>query len=167
MADQETKTKQETKTPQVDKNVKGCLVLIGICLCMVVCIGSLPDSDTPSSSRTYQPAPSRPVQSLTNSQRSMMIDTAMGNPEVVDASVRLENEIFWLGLAVNYGISKARARQLGENFVRTVKALGPDTSPGKRVGTGRYVYIIAVGYPNEEVIAQGEKMRLSSDISWD
>ena len=96
-----------------------------------------------------------------------MINTVKGYPEVVDASVSLQNGNFSLGLVVNYGTSKTRARQLGENFVRTAKALGPDEAPGRRVGTGRYAYFIAVGYPDTEIITQGQKMRLSSDVEWD
>ena len=96
----------------------------------------------------------------------MAASTMMGYPEVLDAAIVQEGDQFSLALIVHPSTSTQRAMELGENFMRIVKNLSPDTSPGRDIGRGTYDYVIGVYYPNEKKVAQGAKSRVSSKISW-
>ena len=110
-------------------------------------------------------SPSRPS-ALTASFKSSAISSIMGYPEVMDAAITQRGDQLSLVLIVFSGTSSQRAKALGDNFVRVVKSLSPDASPGRDIGKGIYDYVIGVYYPNEKRVAQGAKSRTSSRISW-
>ena len=103
---------------------------------------------------------------LTASVKSSAISSIMGYPEVMDAAITQRGDQLSLVLIVFSGTSSQRAKALGDNFVRVVKSLSPDASPGRDIGKGIYDYVIGVYYPNEKSVAQGAKSRTSSRISW-
>ena len=96
----------------------------------------------------------------------MAVSTIIEEPQVLDAAVSQDGDTLNLVLVVPHSINPERAKQLGENFVRMVKSLGPDDPPGRQVGTGVFNYVIGVYYPNEKPVARGAKVSFAADISW-
>ena len=90
----------------------------------------------------------------------------MEYPFVLDAAITQRNETLILVVIVGPAVNADYARELGDNFVRMVKALSPDDPPGRYVGTGIYDYRIGVYYPNETSAAVGAKVRSSPIITW-
>ena len=84
---------------------------------------------------------------------------------VRDAAVSVEGNQYSL-VVVAYATSESYARTLAEDFVRLLKSLGPDDSPGKEVGRGKYDYVVGVYYPNEEPLALGANASTAGSISW-
>ena len=96
----------------------------------------------------------------------MAIATIEGYPAVRDAAITQEGRQLSLALIVRRTTSEASGKQLGDNFVRIVKSVGPDSAPGKEIGRGQYDYLIGVFYPNEKRLAMGAKVRTSPRITW-
>ena len=86
--------------------------------------------------------------------------------EVRDAAINEEGDAYSLVLVVAGGTSTERAKELGDNFVRMVKSLGPDDSPGQEIGSGIYDYLIGICYPDGEQVALGAKAKISTQITW-
>ena len=87
-------------------------------------------------------------------------------PEVRDASITRRGRQVGLVLIVGAATSEARARTLGENFVRLYKSHSDDSPPGASIGTGKYDYVIGVYTPTEKQIALGAKVSFADRISW-
>ena len=71
-----------------------------------------------------------------------------------------------LVLVVGAATSEARAKQLGDNFVRMYKSLSDDDPPGPTIGAGKYDYLIGVYTPSEKQIALGAKVSFADRITW-
>ena len=92
----------------------------------------------------------------------------MTYPEVRDAAISYKDDVMSLALQVSYATNKRRAKELGDAFVRMVKALtNGEDPPGKEIGKGRYTYIIGVYRPKQEqVVVLGVKADDSERIKW-
>ena len=125
---------------------------------------TLTSARTPVPNATPTPKIDQPI--LSTSYLSVAESSIKANPAVLDAAAKRQGNTINLVLIVHPLTSKARAQQLGENFVRMVKSLSNDTKPGKDIGTGKYDYLVGVYYPNEKRVAQGAKSRVAKRISW-
>ena len=85
---------------------------------------------------------------------------------VLNASISESGSSFSLVVIVESGTSAARAKDLGDTFIGLVKLAGPDDNPVSELGTGSFDYNIAVLYPNESRVVQGEKLRGAIRIAW-
>ena len=132
----------------------GFAVIVSIGLVMLLNANCRVDSEPPS------------VASIPVDIQDMAITAIKQYALVRQASVHQDGPRVNLVLLVDYGIDHDYARQLGDNFVRMVKALGPDESPGKTVGEGRYEYVVGVYTPDEERVVLGVKVRSDEDITW-
>ena len=91
--------------------------------------------------------------------------TIQGYPEVVTATDRRSGNDVFLNIVVEVGTSKARAQQLGDNFIRMYKG-AYDEKPGATIGTGKYAYTVAIHDANKREIARGGKVAGNDWISW-
>ena len=132
------------------------LVLIGAWVWYV-----LEHPTTSSRNRSKQEIPQ-----ITQEVQSLAIDQIKGYPRVRDAAILQKGKNITLAIVVDYGTSKSYAKELGDNFVRMVKGLSEDKSPGKKIGKGIYNYTVGVFYPNEKKIAMGAKVTIADHISW-
>ena len=103
---------------------------------------------------------------LTGVQESSVIQVIEGEIDVAEAAITQNGRDLGLVIIVLPNITRERARQLGENFVRLVKTIGPDKPPGSQIGIGFYDYLIGIYYPDGSTIALGAKVRSSPDITW-
>lgn len=110
--------------------------------------------------------PSTPPPELTDEQKNLAIQGIKEYPEVRDAAVYQEGKELSLIVIVDYATSEARAKDLGDSFVRMVKTFGPEPAPGKEIGEGMFDYKIGVAYPNEEIVAVGAKVSFADHITW-
>ncbi len=85
---------------------------------------------------------------------------------VRDAAITQEGHKFSLAIVVNYAVSEEYARELGDNFVRLTKTLGPDDRPSKEIGQGKYDYLVGVYRSNEQEVVLGAKDRNARRITW-
>lgn len=107
---------------------------------------------------------SPPVASgLSNSE---IVSAFKQNPGVLDAAVSQRGDNISLVVIVGPLMSKSRAQQLGDNFVRLYKSLSDDDPPGQSIGRGKYSYSIGVYTPDERPIAVGAKASVANSISW-
>lgn len=111
------------------------------------------------------PIPSS-AEAIPTDPKDMAVSSIVASPGVLDAAVTQDGESYSLVIIVDYATNEAYARQLGDNFVRMVKALGPDDPPGKQIGRGDYDYVVGVYYPNEKQLVLGAKSRAADRISW-
>lgn len=98
--------------------------------------------------------------------KSMAIAEIEKDPMVKEAAIAQKGKKISLAIIVNYATSKEHAKRLGDNFVRLVKALSEDKSPGKEIGEGIYHYSISVCYPDETVVVKGAKVDFADHITW-
>lgn len=98
--------------------------------------------------------------------QAIVITQIGGDPVVRDAAITQRGDDISLVLIVGYATSEAKAKSLGDNFVRLTKSLSQDTPPGRMIGRGIYNYLVGVYYPNEERLAKGAKVAFSDRISW-
>lgn len=103
---------------------------------------------------------------LTETQKSLAIETIKDYPRVRDAAVVQDGSDLTLAIIVDYATSEEYAKELGDNFVRLVKTFSEDESPHKRIGKGIYNYLVGVYYPNEELVVMGAKSSTSDHITW-
>ena len=99
----------------------------------------------------------------------MVIASIEDRPEVVDAAVRLRRDRpcqISLALIVTHPLIESEAQALGDSFLRLVKSLGPDTSPGRSIGSGTYDYLIGVYALDETQLALGAKVSGAERITW-
>ncbi len=105
---------------------------------------------------------SRPASSV----NSMVKSSIEANREVIDSAIRRQGQQVSLVLIVRSATNTARARQLGENFLRMYKSLSDDNPPGQSIGRGKYDYIVGVYYPNKKPVATGAKASIADRMSW-
>lgn len=99
----------------------------------------------------------------------MVIASIEERPEVVDAAVRIQPDRpceISLALIVAHRLIEPEAQELGDSFLRLVKSLGPDTSPGRSIGSGTYDYLIGVYMRDETQLALGAKVSVAERITW-
>ena len=111
---------------------------------------------------------------LTDRGKEMAISMITEYSEVLDAAVGQEGLQLSLALIVRSGTPKERAKELGDNFVRLVKALGFSGTPtgeepplpGERIGKGPFTYLISVYRPDKSRIVTGAKVAGADHITW-
>jgi hypothetical protein len=88
--------------------------------------------------------------------------------EIVDAAVTQKDREVSLVLIVKSKVTEARAKELGENFLRQVMSNsgGIENSPSKQIGSTRFSYLVGVYGPGEQQIALGAKAPASKWITW-
>ena len=131
----------------------------------------VPPTATPTPTRvvepTATPSESRQGVTITNAEaQDISIQTIKQYTLVRDAAIEQSGDQFNLALIVNRATNERYARELGDNFVRMLKAFSDDDSPGKAIGRGKYDYIITVAAQDGTVIALGAKARTSTRITW-
>jgi len=109
---------------------------------------------------------SKSVPKITEDEKLLAITSIKEQSGVKDAAIEQENEEVSLAIIVEYGTSKERAKELGENFVRLVKTFSQDVNPEKEIGRGIYDYLIGVYYPNNKEIVMGAKASIARSITW-
>ena len=101
--------------------------------------------------------------------REMVIASIEDRPEVVDAAVTIRPDQpcrISLALVVSHRLIEPEAQALGDSFLRLVKSLGPDTSPGSSIGSGTYDYMVGVYMRDETQLALGAKVSGAERITW-
>ena len=99
----------------------------------------------------------------------LVVASIEDHPEVVDAAVRIRPDRpceISLALIVTHRLIEPEAQALGDSFLRLVKSLGPDTSPGKSIGSGAYDYLIGVYMRDETQLALGAKVSAAERVTW-
>ena len=82
-----------------------------------------------------------------------------------DAAIAKDGNKVSIALEMYAAINEDYAKQIGDNFVRQVKAMSDDENPGKAIGKGKYDYLNAIGYA-DQVLYRGAKARNSASITW-
>ena len=85
---------------------------------------------------------------------------------MLDAAIGQDGSDVNLVLVVTALTSEARARELGDNFVRMTKSMSQDDPPTRSIGFGIYSYLVGVYYPDETLVAMGAKVQSSDRITW-
>jgi hypothetical protein len=132
------------------------VVVIGIAIVALTIFGSGPSQESPVVA----------VATMGEVEKAAAIQAIMEQPGVRGAAIVQRGRDLSLAVVVNYGTSEDYAKNVGDNFVRLVKTLGPDTPPGKDIGRGSYDYLISVAEPNKHMIAQGAKGRNAPNLTW-
>ena len=128
---------------------------------------SKPQVQTPSAEEIIiKEEPVKDSIKLSDDMKILAITGINGYPEVKESAITQKEKQISLVAIVNFGTSKTKAKELGENFVRMVKTLSKDTPPEKEIGEGIYDYLITVAYPNETVVAMGAKVSFSPVVTW-
>jgi len=100
----------------------------------------------------------------------LSIETTKSEDMVLDAAITKEGRTFSLSIIVNESTNSILAKNLGENFVRQLKALIPNSiepNPMNDIGSGNYNYIVGVyGNLTKEKICMGAKASSSRNIRW-
>jgi len=109
---------------------------------------------------------SKSVPKITEDEKLLAIASIKEQSGVKDAAIKQKDEKVSLAMIVEYGTSKERAKELGENFVRLVKTFSQDVNPEKEIGRGIYDYLIGVYYPNNKEIVMGAKASIARSITW-
>ena len=120
-----------------------CGVSIGFVLLVVIliiAIGVIANTTEvePNVRPTAEPTVSRSA-SLSDAD---IVETFEQTPGVVEAAITRRGNQISLVVIVSPLTSEARAKQIGDNFVRMFKSLSDDSPPGATIGTGKYDYII-------------------------
>ena len=102
---------------------------------------------------------------------AIVVESIMQHAVVRDAALSQRDCALSLVLMVNSAITEVAARELGDNFVRGVKSLGPrgaqDESLGIEIGRSQYDYQISVyASSTQEPIARGAKVAMARRIRW-
>lgn len=109
-----------------------------------------------------EPAPVIPRATL-----NTVTDTIiLSDPLIRDASIGQDGDDLSLVLVVGNAINEQYAKELGDNFVRMLKSLGPDDPPGQAIGPGKYNYLIGVYFPDGQRLALGAKASNGQRITW-
>lgn len=109
---------------------------------------------------------------ITEVGKNTAIDQIKAYPEVLDADLVQDGYTLSLAIIVPAATSQARAKELGEAFVRLVKTFGlmdsgkSEPAPGKEIGEGIFDYLITVASPGQTIIVQGAKVREATHITW-
>ena len=98
------------------------------------------------------------------------VDAIKEHPEVGDAAVSQKGRDLSLTIIVNQSVSEARAKELGDDFVRMVMTnTGSDfenAPEGKQIGSTRYAYLIGIYLADETQVALGAKAPAAKWITW-
>ena len=103
---------------------------------------------------------------LSESAKNLAIDEIMGYPEVLGAAVGQDGMRLTLAVVVPFGASEAAAKDAGDDFVRVVKSLGPESAPDQDIGEGDFDYLVTVVYPDRTVVVRGTKASSSAFVIW-
>ena len=102
--------------------------------------------------------------------KKLAIETIIAQHQVVtDAGIEQDGHDLKLVVLVIRGTLESAAREIGENFVRLVRSLGPGKSLSKKmgeVGQTLYDYRLAVCASADLCFAQGVKNSSSTNIYW-
>ena len=147
----------------MSKNKKAATAAIIIAAALWV-IASSSDQGSRETRQYSAPEPSVAVMSV--DARQMASDTIELEIDVLDASISQEGEKLALAIIVLDGTSEARAKELGDNFVRLAKTFGPDNDPSQEIGRGRYDYLVGIRSASGSDIAMGAKIGSSPRITW-
>ena len=86
---------------------------------------------------------------------------------VRDAAIVQEGCLLKLAILANPIITEDHAEQLGDNFVRLTKTLGPGLNPRKEIGAGIYEYMVGVYEAgSQKSIVLGAKAPRGRSIRW-
>lgn len=77
-----------------------------------------------------------PPPQLSESTKSLAITQIEWEPDVIESAINQAGRDLSLVIVVAPGTSETRAQQLGDNFTRLVKTLGPESNPGREIGEG-------------------------------
>ncbi len=144
----------------------GCLIVLVVPILIVIIAIALSSSDADDSDSQPRSSSTQISKTLSADVKAAVVSSIKAYPEVRDAAITQKEDQLSLVLIVRSATNTQRAKELGENFVRLTKSLGPDKSPGKEIGKGTYDYVIGVYYPNEKQVALGAKSRGAERISW-
>lgn len=111
---------------------------------------------------------------VTDLEKSWAIDQIKAYPDVLDAAIAQDGYTLSLAIIVPATTSEARAKELGEFFVRSTKSFAllesnekeKEPAPGKEIGEGIFDYLITVASPDQTIIVQGAKARNATHITW-
>jgi hypothetical protein len=107
-----------------------------------------------------------PDDTLSEIIKQMAIGTITEYEKVLAADIKQDGKDLTLKVFVAYGTSKPDAKEMGDNFVRLIKALGPEPSPGQEIGKGTFNYLVGVFAPDGKKIVMGAKARTSKSMTW-
>ena len=165
---------------RMSKTRKSLVVVAGVFMLVFVIgiISSATGGDSPAgdepddASNTDQRATQVPsaahesVPQVTGEIADIIVAEMKSRSNVRDAAVGQDGKTISLALVVSFAATDEFAKKEGDNFVRLVKSLSPDSPPGKEVGTGIYDYLITVAHPDGPVIERGAKVSFSPKITW-
>ena len=131
-------------------------VLIFAAILIVVYIFNSPDNSKTSNK----------IPRINQKTKKMAANVIENYPLVIDTAIKQEGRDISLVIVVNGSISKQRAKELGDNFVRLIKTFSKDKVPGEKIGDGIYNYLIGVYDPEENNIVLGTKVYTAEQITW-
>ena len=124
----------------------------------------------PESEKKTKPESNEPVPIMSQEEKELAVAIIVGYREVTAAEITQENSILDLVLVVKPGTGNTPAKKLGDQFIRTVKTVGPDENPptygNRQIGTGKFNYYIGIYYPDKTELLMGTKFAVDSTISW-
>ena len=124
----------------------------------------------PGSDKKTEPESNEPVPIMSEEEKELAIAIIVGYREVTAAEITQENSILDLVLVVKLGTGNTVAKKLADQFIRTVKTVGPDENPAtygnRQIGTGKFNYYIGIYYPDKTELLMGTKFAVDSTISW-
>ena len=103
---------------------------------------------------------------LTECVKDLAVSEILSYPDVLGAAVGQDGIILTLAVVVAFGSGASVAKDVGDNFVRTVKSHGPESAPSNEIGKGDFDYLVTVVYPDRTEIARGAKISSSPRIIW-
>jgi len=103
---------------------------------------------------------------LTECAKDLAVSEILSYPDVLGAAVGQDGIILTLAVVVAFGSGASVAKDVGDNFVRTVKSHGPESAPSNEIGKGDFDYLVTVVYPDRTEIARGAKISSSPRIIW-
>ena len=118
------------------------------------------------SSYSIRDIPNVVIQTMTEEQKAEALRFIEDYEGVIDAAITQDGMKLNLVIVVERRINETVAKMFGENFVRTVKMVGPDSRPWDDLGTGEYDYLVGVYYVDQQQVALGAKVSGSPRISW-
>lgn len=103
---------------------------------------------------------------MTECAKDLAVSEILSYPDVLGAAVGQDGIILTLAVVVAFGSGASVAKDVGDNFVRTVKSHGPESAPSNEIGKGDFDYLVTVVYPDRTEIARGAKISSSPRIIW-
>ena len=143
-----------------------CSSSLLLLLIIVIAVSVPGDNDAPQRARPSNPAPATVSQTISADTKTLILAAIQESPEVLDAAIGQDGSDVNLVLVVSSFTSEARAKELGDNFVRMTKAMSQDDPPTRNIGFGIYSYLVGVYYPDETLVAMGAKVQSSDRITW-